>query len=227
MLRRALWVLVGLLALTSALLAGGWFFWVPHYRPGLRAEESYGVDVSSHQGRIDWGAVAHDSIRFAYVKATEGGDFTDSSFVENWRGAAGAGLQRGAYHFFTLCASGAVQARHFLSVVPKGSAELPPAVDLEIAGNCHMRPPSTTVQAELATYVRIVGNATGRRVVIYLGADFADRYHFAEWASYPLWIRRFYFRPSEHNWVVWQANGFAHVDGIASRVDLDVMRAGR
>ena len=95
-----------------ALLAGsyqpGWFLWVPNWRPPLREGERYGIDVSAHQGTIDWVRAARDGITFAYVKTTEGRDFTDERFDENWREA---GLDRGAYHFFTLCFKYPVEKR--------------------------------------------------------------------------------------------------------------------
>ncbi len=75
---------------------------LPHWRPALGEGERYGIDVSGHQGLIDWRAVAADDIDFAYIKASEGGDFVDDMFARNWREAAAAGVDRGAYHFFTL-----------------------------------------------------------------------------------------------------------------------------
>ena len=44
--------------------------------------------MSNHQGEIDWAKVAADDIDFAYIKASEGGDFVDRSFERNWEGAA-------------------------------------------------------------------------------------------------------------------------------------------
>lgn len=55
------------------------------------AWRTYGIDVSAHQDTVDWEAVAGDKIEFAYIKATEGGDFVDDRFRENWVGAASAG----------------------------------------------------------------------------------------------------------------------------------------
>src|SRR5688500_14354078 len=46
----------------GSLAAAGWFWAVPEYRPSLRAGEDYGIDVSHHQGAIDWGRVAGDDI---------------------------------------------------------------------------------------------------------------------------------------------------------------------
>src|SRR5687767_5289040 len=76
-------------------------WWFPHHRPDLRTGERYGVDVSNHQGAIDWEAVAADGIDVAYLKATEGGDHVDRRFAASWDAARAAGLDVGAYHFFT------------------------------------------------------------------------------------------------------------------------------
>ena len=76
-------------------------------------EEHYpirGLDVSHHQGLIDWARIPTERYRFVYIKATEGGDFWDKSFKQNWKQAMNAGLTVGAYHFFTLCRLGDEQA---------------------------------------------------------------------------------------------------------------------
>jgi len=92
--------------------------------------------VSAYQGRIDWTRVAEDHIRFAYIKADEGVTLVDRDFARNWAGAASAGVRRGAYQFFSLCDPGITQAQSFLRTVPRDAGALPPAVDLELAGNC-------------------------------------------------------------------------------------------
>jgi len=104
------------------------------YRPDPGRFPIRGVDVSRHQGKIDWQKVAGDDIAFAYIKATEGGDWRDPQFKTNWRGARNAGLATGAYHFFTMCRSGAHQAKNFLAALPDKDSMLPPVVDLEFVG---------------------------------------------------------------------------------------------
>ncbi len=200
-----------------------WFAFVPNWRPTLHSGETFGIDVSNHQGAVDWRAVADDGVAFAYIKATEGGDFTDARFAANWRGAAKARLERGAYHFFTLCRPGLAQAQHFLSVAPPDSMALPPAVDLELAGNCKRRPSVAAVDAEVRSFLSAVETAWGRQVVVYAGHDWDSRYPARHELGRPLWHPRFLRRPGGP-WVVWQIHGFARVDGIHGRVDIDIMR---
>ena len=201
-----------------------WLVWLPRYRPPLREGERYGIDVSHHQGVIDWNGVARDGIRFAYMKATEGGDFTDDRFASNWEAAGEAGIDRGAYHFFTLCRPGDVQADHFMDVVPDDDTALPPAVDLELKGNCGVRPSNDAVQREIRAFLEIVEERTGHPVLLYVGDEFDSRYPVRGSLRRPLWTARFLLRPSDDDWIVWQVMPFAHVAGIDGDVDLDVMR---
>lgn len=201
------------------------YLWVPHHRPHLREGEVHGVDVSNHQGRVDWAAVAADGISFAYVKASEGGDFTDDRFAENWAGAERAGLQRGAYHFFTLCRPGDEQAEHFLRTAPPQAGALPPAVDLELVGNCAARPDREAVFAELDVFLAAVEQAWGRPAVLYVGEDWEGAYPVLDRSERPRWLVSFVGRP-DVRWTVWQYAWWGRVDGVDGRVDLDVARVG-
>jgi lysozyme len=224
--RRRRWPLVFLAAVVLVGLLGGlwWFVWVPNWRPALRGGERYGIDVSAHQDVVIWEKVATDGIDFAYIKATEGGDFVDPRFEANWRGAADAGLDRGAYHFFTLCAPAVAQARNFLAVAAPDPAALPPAVDLELAGNCKSRPDRSDVERELNAFLSIVEEAWGRKALLYVGHEWEPRYPVRHRLGRLLWHRRFLRRPDVPNWMIWQLHGYARVSGVDGQVDLNVMR---
>ena len=58
-----------------------------------------GMDVSSHQQNVDWASAYAAGSRFAYVKATEGGYYTNPYFAQQYNGSARVGMVRGAYHF--------------------------------------------------------------------------------------------------------------------------------
>jgi lysozyme len=222
--RRRLLLSMGLVAgVFGATAVVGWNWGLPNYRPTLRPGETYGVDVSNHQGPIDWAKVARDDVSFAYIKATEGRDFVDRSFEANWAGAAAAGIPRGAYHFFTLCAPGAAQAANFLRVVPTAPDALPPAVDLEYAG-CERRPSAEEFSRELRTFISTVEQRTGRRVLIYSIEVFEKRYPLDEWSDRRQWERRLFRRPETDDWTVWQVSHLADIDGVSGGVDLDVGR---
>lgn len=98
--------------------------------------EVKGLDVSHYQGEVNWAAVADtNKYQFVYMKATEGHDFTDDHFAQNWERAKENGFLTGAYHFFSTRSSGSEQASHFISNVPVEKASMPPVIDLEITLN--------------------------------------------------------------------------------------------
>lgn len=210
----------------AGLAAVFWFVFVPNWRPGLEDGERYGVDVSVHQGRIDWVRVAADGIEFAYIKATEGQGWVDEWFDENWEGAAEAGIDRGVYHFFTLCAPGEAQARNFLRVAPPDDDALPPVIDLELTGNCSERPSADDVATNVETFVRIVEREWGRDMLFYVRPGWDELYPIRTGLDRRLWEVSFLRRPADERWYVWQLHAFARVEGISGGVDLDVMRAG-
>lgn len=199
-------------------MAGGW--WTP-----WAANYAQGVDVSWHQGPIDWRALAADDVSFAYIKATEGGDHVDPMFAANWAQAGDAGLLHGAYHFFTLCRSGAEQADNFIATVPRVEGALPPALDLEHMGPCRRGPQVTDVIAETRAFLDRVEGAYGVRPILYTTREFHDA-HLRELTGERFWIRSIAQRPQfrSNDWVIWQHHNRGHKDGVTGPVDLNAFR---
>ncbi|MGC4000536.1 MAG: GH25 family lysozyme [Anaeromyxobacter sp.] len=225
----AAWLAVHLATLTGLAvlaLATGWWSLA---RPDPDRFPVLGVDVSHHQGEIDWAQVAaQPRMGFAYVKATEGGDFTDPEFEGNWREARAAGLRTGAYHFFSFCSGGEAQARHFLATVPADPDQLPPAIDLEFGGNCRRRPASDQVRRELAAFSELVERERGVRPILYVTGEAYGAFIRGAEVDNVLWIRDLLREPRPEpadRWVLWQWHARGHVPGVRGRVDLDAMRA--
>ncbi|HET6369970.1 MAG TPA: GH25 family lysozyme, partial [Nitrospiria bacterium] len=126
-----------------------------------------GIDVSHHQGEIDWPAVAGAGTEFAFIKATEGRDFRDSNFTANWQAAGRAGIARGAYHFFTFCTDGAAQAANFIATVSPPGGELPPVADVEFGGNCEKWESVSVIRSHLTSFLAAIERTYTRRPVIY------------------------------------------------------------
>lgn len=201
-----------------------WYVWVPHARPSLQSGEVHAIDVSNHQGVIDWQRVHDDGIGAAMIKATEGNDYEDPRFASNWSDAAAAGVLRGAYHFFTLCSPGAEQAENFLAAAPPEDDALAPAIDLELIGACEERPSQTVVSEELEDFRQAVESAWDRPLLVYARGDFRSEYDIGVLADNPQWVTHFLIRPRTDDWAVWQIHYVARVDGIEGGVDLDVVR---
>lgn len=190
----------------------------------LESGEAIGIDVSTHQGTIDWAKVKSDGYSFAYIKATEGTGYTDPHFSQNWNGAQAQGLSVGAYHYFTLCSPGAQQAEAFLAAAPPDGSHLPPAIDLEFDGACAKRPEAQHAQKEIDDFLRIVESRWGRRAVVYSSAEWRSHYGLPQSDGRPDWLYSDKGRPKTADWAVWQLHFKGKVSGIKGPVDIDVVR---
>lgn len=215
-----MWVLL----LTLAVAAGLGYITRPKDPFAPRAGEHRGIDVSAHQKDIDWSRVANEGVEFAYLKATEGGDWVDEQFARNWRGAGLAGIRRGAYHFYTLRRSGSEQADNFLRTVPPDGEALPPVVDLEFAGNSVNPPGREVLIRELGIFIQRVEGAWKRPVIFYLASNFQIHYQVRQAFDREIWISKGLERPSKDTWRVWQFTDRGRVYGIEGDVDLDLMK---
>lgn len=188
-----------------------------------------GIDVSHHQGAIDWAAVHADGYAFALIKATEGRDHVDRQFQRNWEAARAAGLLRGAYHFFTFCSPGRAQASHFASIVGE-FGELPPVADVEFVGNCKSWTSLTQIRAELREFLDAIEAASGRRPAIYFTGEAFDRVLAGDFDAEAIWPRAVLGSPSgpaAARWKFWQFADNGRVSGVKTLVDLNVFRGTR
>ena len=185
----------------------------------------WGLDVSHHQGIIDWPAVAEQGFRFAMIKATEGGDFKDPRFKENWANARAAGLAVGGYHFYTFCRPVEDQAANLLLTVPIETSSFPPTLDLEFGGNCSKRPTRAQFFSDLQVITKKIVSAYGSAPILYVTREFFDEYIAGSDLEAPIWIRDVFFRPRldmARPWIFWQFANRGRVRGIEVPVELNV-----
>ncbi|MFG2606340.1 lysozyme [Streptomyces sp. NPDC048514] len=167
---------------------------------GNRGTQTEGVDVSSHQGDVDWPTLWGAGTRWAYTKATEGTYYTNPYFTQQYDGSYGVGMIRGAYHFATPdTTGGAAQADYFVDHGGGWSRDgktLPGVLDIEwnpYGDACYGKSKSGMV-----TWVRDFLNRykarTGRAAVLYTATswwtDCTGNYA-GFGATNPLWIARY------------------------------------
>jgi lysozyme len=184
-----------------------------------------GIDVSHHQKRIDWHTVAQkNDLQFAFVKATEGSDFQDSLFVENWDMLQQLGIRRGAYHFFRSYGCGEDQARHFLQTVELAPGDLAPVLDLETTDKM----PVEVMLAEALVWLETVESTLNVRPIIYTNQNFYEKHLAGVFDNYPLWIARYSksapLLKGAATWNFWQYSEKGQLSGISQKVDLNLFR---
>lgn len=194
-----------------------------------------GIDVSTHQGVINWAQVKTDGIDFAMVKATQGRsvtgtyrDFTDSKFVQNITGAHRWGIRCGVYHYLTAqtVPEAMAEAEYFLSVIEpyRSIIDLYAAVDVE--DDIYLPKDKTLLTQIVYTFCSRV-QAAGYDPIIYTNPNYL-KYRLNDVSKYPLWLALWRSKtnvptvkqyPSMRMWQ-W---GKEVVDGINGKVDANFM----
>jgi lysozyme len=189
----------------------------------------HGIDVSKFQGDIDWNAVANSGVKFAWIKATEGGDNADARFQANWTGAKAAGVPHGAYHFVYWCRPPLEEMANFEQNAPVENDALPPVLDVEAtptSKTCHRHLTQEGAIAEMKVMLDEMERHYGKRPVIYTTVDFyqailAD----GAFMDYPIWVRSTKYQPSvkygPRPWHFWQYQSDGSIAGIQAHVDRD------
>lgn len=215
-----------------------WFFirpyayrWKPCY--GLKGYgvcmphgyQVHGIDISHYQGDINWKMLKQTRqgqfpIHFIFMKATEGGDFPDDKFMENFDSARAHGFIRGAYHFYNPKTDAAKQADFFIRSVKLGSGDLPPVLDIEKKGKDMKK-----LQQDLKVWLRKVEDHYGVKPIIYASYKFKTRYlNDSVFNTYPYWIAHYYVDSVQYqgDWKFWQHTDVGTLPGIDEKVDLNI-----
>jgi len=206
-----------------------------------QAASTPGIDVSHHQGAINWSSVRSAGIQFAYIKATEGVSYKDPRFNTNYVAAYNAGVIRGAYHFaLPDRSSGATQANYLASNGGAWSADnrtLPAALDIEYnpyGATCYGRTQSG-MRSWIADFLATYRARTGRYAVIYTTSNWwvtCTGNWSGPWANHPLWIARWSTSPGTLPagapfWTFWQYTSTGRVAGISGNVDRNYFNGAR
>jgi lysozyme len=225
-MKKGIVIAVPLLALFCIVVIWGYLlgYWRFNY-PDKGKYPVRGIDVSHHQGAVDWDLVKGQAIDFVYMKATEGSDHKDRAFLSNWQEASRIGVVKGAYHFFTFCKTGSEQAANFIETVPVEPNTLPPAIDFEFSGNCKARPKKEDMVRELNDFIGALEKHYRQSPIFYVTYASHDAYLKGEFPSYTVWIRDIFRKPRFSDrgyWAFWQYTDRGRIKGIKGAVDLDV-----
>lgn len=184
-----------------------------------------GIDVSKWQGDINWTQVANDGVEYAFIRVSDGLNFVDEYFDDNWAEAKANGIRRGAYQFMRQDLDPIAQADLLLQRM--GTLEpgdLPPVVDVESTDGAD----ADTIVANVQLWVEHVEAATGMRPIVYTGRYFwRDNVDDRRALNHlPMWIPNWgadcpTLPDAWADWAFWQHSATGTVAGISGDVDLN------
>lgn len=193
------------------------------------SEVYHGIDVSNHQGRIDWDKVAKDeNVQFVYIKATEGATYVSPTFEQNIQEARKAGMKVGCYHFLRATSYIHDQFRNFIEYCREDEQDLAPLIDIEVKGSW--------LDEEVADSVKLFADLLeeyyGVRPIIYTGTNFYNKYLSEEFNDgYELFIAKYSENEPElidgTDYTIWQFTDCGEVNGIYTDVDQSRFNKGK
>ena len=179
----------------------------------------YGIDVSYHQGNIDWNAVKASGIQFAFIRAGSFKSGTDAFFHQNMKGAIAAGIPVGIYVYsYAITPEMAANEGLFAVTVAKDyPVSLPIAYDIEDA--YHKGMSAAQLQTLVSSFCNTV-KAAGYYPIVYSSKSwFETRIGSVPW---DVWVAQYnsactYSRP----YTFWQCTSSGSVPGISGRCDMN------
>lgn len=189
-------------------------------------EKTQGIDISEYQGKVDFKILEKTSVRFVYIKATQGADYVDPTYIIHRNALSDSKLLSGAYHFYDPNDDPVTQAHHFVSQVKSSKHFLPPMLDVEQTGKLS----PSEIKVGIKQWLDYVEKALDCRPIIYSYGDFWLENIGPSFNTYDFWLADYAEKaqPPEglSNWRVWQYSSEGRLPGVQNSVDLDVVVAG-
>ena len=191
------------------------------------------IDVSSHQGVIDWNLVAQDGVEFAFIRVgfrgygSEGKLVVDEMFHTNIQQAKEAGVKVGVYMFSQATTEAELdeEVQLVLDNIASYQLDCPVVYDVEmISGNGRMNNLTPEERTNLTLrFCEKIAQA-GYRPMIYHNTEMAAiRIDYAALEAYDKWYaaynRRMFF---PYEFKVWQYSDKGSVQGIKTNVDMNI-----
>lgn len=188
-----------------------------------------GIDISKHNGTIDFQKVKNSGIDFAMIRAGFGSSAVDTYFHRNVKGAQANGIKCGVYWFsyaYTPQMAKA-EAKKCIETIKQYNLEYPVAFDFEYASVNYAKDNGVIITKSLAsqiadTFLTAVKNA-GYHVILYTNIDYYNNYfNDAVKKKYDIWLAAYRDTKPNFNQKMWQYSETGSVDGIKGRVDMNI-----
>ncbi|MCM1327717.1 MAG: glycoside hydrolase family 25 protein [Bacteroidales bacterium] len=192
-----------------------------------------GIDVSAHQGKIDWQKVSDDGVEFAFIRAAFRGYGTgklveDTKFEENIKNATAAGVNVGVYVYSQAVTEEEIleEADFLMKKAAPYGTDIPIVIDVEKVDGDDGRMNALSMEERtnlVLLFCQTVENA-GYKPMIYhnteMGALMLD---ISALENYPKWFASYsniLYYPYAYG--IWQYSNKGRVDGIKGNVDLNI-----
>jgi len=196
------------------------------------SKKRVGIDVSEHQGMINW-ETASQEIDFAFVRLGyrgygNGNIVTDAYYSRNMQGAIANGVPVGVYFYSqaTSYEEGAEEANYVLSMLGDYNLSYPIVLDREDPMQENARTNNMSVEQHTQAALGFLETieAAGRSAMIYTNQMYYALYLDLEQIyKYPVWFAQYANEPIwPYEFAIWQYSENGEVPGIYGPVDMNI-----
>lgn len=190
----------------------------------------FGIDISRHNGKIDWNAVKSSGvdyviIRCGYRGSSSGALITDQNFQSNIKGATAAGLKVGIYVFSQAVneVEAVKEASLAVSLAKGYKLTYPIFIDTESSGGRADKIDVATRTAVVNAFCQTVQSA-GYQAGIYASKSwFETKLSMGSIGNYRIWLAQYAAAPTySGRYDMWQYSSKGTISGINGKVDLNL-----
>ena len=203
-----------------------------------------GIDVSHHQGVIDWKKVKNDNIDFAIIRAGfrgygESGTLNkDTRFDYNIKNALSNNIDVGVYFFSqaTTVKEAVEEANYTLELIKGYNITYPVIIDVEYANETHTGR-ADDVSKEMRTQI-VIAFCERIKEAGYIPMFYSDKWFLTDnldaskLENYEYWLAHYtgatrdnpFLKPSDYkgSYSMWQYSAKGKVNGINGYVDMNI-----
>ncbi len=195
---------------------------------------TFGIDVSRHNGNIDWNAVKASGVDYVIIRCGYRGSATgvlveDENFKKNIKGATAAGLKVGIYVFSQAVdeVEAVKEASLAVSLAKGYNLTYPIFIDTESSGGRADKIDTATRTAVVNAFCQTVANA-GYQPGIYASKSWYEtKLNMSAIGNYKIWLAQYAAAPSyKGRYDMWQYSSKGTISGISGKVDLNLSYLG-
>ena len=183
-----------------------------------------GIDVSEHNGAVDWEEIKNAGYEFAIIRCSYGKSGVDSMFYDNVNGAQDAGLKIGVYHYsYALTVEDAMEEAEFVTALledcgldDQSKLEMKVWFDMEDSDGYKARHgvmDSATLTDICSVFLNTLYDR-GYDVGLYCNLDYAENVlYMTELKEFPIWIAQYNSTCDFPSAYLWQYTDSEDING--------------
>ena len=185
-----------------------------------------GIDVSEHQGVINWEAVKNSDVDFVIIRCGYGDNYSyqdDKQWLRNVRECERLGIPYGVYiySYATTAAQARSEAQHVLRLLSGHNPAYPVYFDMEDNSTLGAQSQFAEFASIFCSTIEAAGYEAGVYANLYWWNTYLTDSRFSQWDR---WVAQYNYQCDYQGvYAMWQSTSSGTVPGISGNVDINFL----